>query len=913
MTLSANDISALSRLLDQALALHPSAIEPWLQALPAEHATLLPHLRRMLVDRPGHTDGLISTLPQIGGAEPPDPHEPQPGERVGAYRLLRTVGRGGMGSVWLAARDDGIFERQVAIKLPRMGKSARLAERMALERQIGALLEHPHIARLYDAGVDIGIDAVTDASPDASPDARPGPTLHRPARPYLVMEHVVGVDLITYAQRHQLDMPARLRVMLQVCQAVAHAHRQLVVHRDIKPSNLLVNESGQVKLLDFGIAKRLDADAAVPGAGTGASDSSAQTHTPRYAAPEQRHAATATTLMDIYALGVVLRELLTGELPSPAGTSALLSTSSLSSASLSPDLRAVLDRALQVDPAQRYTSVERLADDLQRVLDHRPVRAAAVGRLHRLRLFITRHRWGLSAGALLCAVLLVAGVLMWRQQLREQHQAQRATQAREFLFEVLEDLEPTEPTARTAALAAPHTTTASALSLLQSALARARAGFAEQPVLRGNVLVELGHLLHRLDQPEQALAVLRDAHNLLAATASADDPTLHFAEVFMARVLAENDAAAERAKAMPLAQTALAGCAADTLRCAKVRAYAHELLRNAANAKGDSAQALQQARLALHATQRGFGAQHVETALAWRSLAVILRNQGALREADAAITQASAIVQTATLRAADRADLRLKQALLHADMGRYAQAQSGFQALLQEPAAPALRAQQQRLLALVLFGQGWLAPAQDAADAALAAASQAQHAFESVLAQQVQASIASAQGQHGVAQAAITATLDGLRQLGLPEASVPVQRARRVAVEVALRAGRLDDARTTAATLLPLAGVDAAVTLDLQGTLARVTGNAPSAAMWHTQAAPLLAAELPPEHPLRLKNALNLALAHGLSAPGADSQALRAAAAAYQQAWPAGSAWRLLPDSRSVGPVDHAAWRRLVL
>ena len=865
MPLSAEDIAALSRLLDIGLAMPPEAQEAWLRDLPAAQQPLVPQLRRMLAD-----DGAqFATMPRLDPAAVPDQAEALAGELVGPYRLIEEIGRGGMGSVWLAERADGIFERQVALKLPRLGKGPRLAERMAHERQIGALLEHPNIARLYDAGIDDH------------------------GRPYLVMERIHGTDLITHAARHALDRPARLRLMLQACDAIAHAHRHLVVHRDIKPSNLLVDERGLVKLLDFGIAKLLDAD---PAHLQSASDESRQTHTPRYAAPEQQHGgAPVTTAMDIYSLGVVLQELLTGVLPPAAGAAP-----QPAAATLGPDLDRVLACALCVDPARRYTSAERLGDDLRRVLERRPVRAAPASPAHRVRLFMARHRAGLVATLIAAGLVASAGALIARQHARAAEQAQRAQAAREFLMDLIEDAEPAAGQG-----AGPVTS----LQMLNGALERARAGFAGQPVLQGNVLVELGHMFQVLDQSDQALAVLREAHVLLAKTVPSDDPMLHLAQAYLAIEHADRDDADAAKQATSWANAALGACRGDAVQCAKAGAYAHDVLRNLANARGDVDQALLQTRLAVQDYQRGFGKDHAETALAWRSLAVILRNRGDLREAADAIGEAGRIAAIAPLRAADRLDVRMKQALLQLDLGAFAQARTALEGLLAEPAPAATRAEQQRLLAQVLLGQGLLAMAETTAERAAAAGQEAKRPWEVALAMQTRAVARSALGNDAAAQLDIAAAAAGLQRLGLPDASVPRQRVQWFAAEIALRAGRLDAAEAIAQPLVPLAGINRAQWLMLRGVLARAHGDAGEAVKRHSEAAALLA-QLPPAHPLRLRNALDLAIAQWLAQGAGDRSALAAARADYIQLWPAGSAWKEIPEARTATP---AVWQRVVL
>ena len=873
MSLSSADIAALSRLLDTGLALPRSDLDAWLSGLPPEHQVLVPQLRRMLVEDLARASHPNLTFPELGAGALPDPADALAGESVGPYRLLEHIGRGGMGSVWAATRADGIFEREVALKLPRLSKSPRLAERMARERQIGALLEHPHIARLYDAGIDLG------------------------GRPYLVMERVHGTDLISHAARYALGTVDRLRLMLQVCEAVLHAHRLLVVHRDIKPSNLMVDARGDIKLLDFGIAKLLDGESGQPTPVDTPFDEGRRTHTPRYAAPEQLQGAPVTTAMDIYSLGVVLHELLTGSLPSSAGP-----VRQRGPVALGPDLCQVLDRALQADPTQRYSSAKHLAEDLQRVIEQRPVQAGPASPAHRARLFVARHRAGVAVTLLAACVVATGSALLVRMQSREAVQAERALQARQYLLDLMEDAEPAAGQA-----AGPAVTS---LQMLNSGLERARHSFAGQPAMRGNVLVQLGHMFQVLDQPEQALAVLREAHALLVKAVPADDPMLHFAEAYLAIAFADRDEADAPQQAMTWANAALAGCGADTVLCAKVRAYGHDVLRNLANARGDLEQAVLQARLAVQAYQRGFGNDHPETALAWRSYAVIQRNQGALRDAAESIAQARRIATRAPLRLADALDVRMKEALLQIDLGAYAPARSTLEAMLAENSAAATKVEQRCLLSQVLLAQGLLPAADSAATIAAGAAQDARREWDLALAVQTRAVARSALGQHAAAQQDIADALAVLQRLGLPAESVPIQRAQRFAAEIALRAGQLDVAEAIARPLLQLAGINRAQRLALHGVLARQRGDATGAAALHAEADALFAAELPPDHPLRLRNALDLTVAQWLAGGAGDRSALAAARANYAQIWPAGSAWKQLPDAQAGAP---AVWQRMVL
>ena len=261
------------------------------------------------------------------------------GQTIGAYRLVSLIGQGGMGSVWLAERCDGRFDGQVAVKLLNIALMGRAGEeRFRREGTILARLTHPHIARLIDAGV-----AAT-------------------GQPYLILEHVAGLTLDCYCDEHALGIEARVRLFLDVLEAVVHAHANLIVHRDIKPANVLVSEDGGVKLLDFGIARLLEPDAewgAVAGRRARSRAGRAAALTPEYSAPEQVTGGPVTTATDVYALGVLLYVLLGGRHPAGDGG----------------DLDTIVAKAVKKNPAERYGSATALADDLRRFLLHEPVSA----------------------------------------------------------------------------------------------------------------------------------------------------------------------------------------------------------------------------------------------------------------------------------------------------------------------------------------------------------------------------------------------------------------------------------------------------------------------------------------------------------------------------------------------------------
>ncbi|MBI1898602.1 MAG: serine/threonine protein kinase [Acidobacteria bacterium] len=332
------------------------------------------------------------------------------GRWFGPYRAIRELGRGGMGVVYLAERTDAEFHKQVAVKLvPSSLFSAELLRRFHQERQILASLEHPHIARLLDGGT----------TPEG--------------HPYLVMEYVDGEPLDQYCRRPDLSLPARLHLFRKICEAVQFAHRSLIVHRDLKPGNLLVNRDGEPKLLDFGIAKILSPE---PTPET----TVARAWTADYASPEQLLGKKITTSSDVYSLGLLLYELLTGRRAQPCGGKALdavLRTvcaeappkpSSVAGKGLAGDLDAITMRAIEKEPERRYGSAEELSAEIDRYLAGRPVLAQEPTLGYLARRFVGRHRLAVT-GAVMALVLAVAaaGAILWQVGIarRERAEAQR--------------------------------------------------------------------------------------------------------------------------------------------------------------------------------------------------------------------------------------------------------------------------------------------------------------------------------------------------------------------------------------------------------------------------------------------------------------------------------------------------------
>lgn len=405
-------------LLDTALELPSEQREAWVDALDESCSALKPALRDLLARRASlETGDFLSGLPQftrVEAAPAPAGAEPSAGHQVGPYCLISPLGCGGMGSVWLAERSDGAFQRRVALKLPHLGWSGTLAERMARERDILASLEHQNIARFYDAGVD------------------------QLGRPYMAMEYVEGQPIDSYCRERALGLRETLALMLDVIRAVAHAHARLVVHRDIKPGNILVSADGSAHLLDFGVAKLLD-NAADPAH----TQFAGRALTPDYAAPEQIKGEPVSTATDIYSLAVVCYELLTGTRPyrlkvrSAAQLEAAIAeidpplaseaaTDPVRRRQLRGDLDAILNQAMKKDPRARYPTAAAFGDDLQRYLLGERVLARPDTFRYRAYKFATRNRAAVVASVAVAISLIAAAVVSTWQARTASEQRNRA-------------------------------------------------------------------------------------------------------------------------------------------------------------------------------------------------------------------------------------------------------------------------------------------------------------------------------------------------------------------------------------------------------------------------------------------------------------------------------------------------------
>ncbi len=485
---------ALHALLEAALDLAPDRQRAFLEQACADDALRAEAEAMLALDRHG-----ASPLDHSPLAAPTPAAAPNAGDRVGPYRLLRELGRGGMGVVFLAERADDAFEKQVAVKLlkPELAAGA-FARRFQEERRILARLDHPNIARLLDGGG--GAEG----------------------RPYLVMELVAGEPITGYCARLQLPIAQRLALFRKVCAAVHEAHRSLAIHRDLKPANILVDAEGEPKLLDFGIAKLLRSDSDQP-----ATVTEWRPMTPEYASPEQLEGRPLTTASDIYALGVLLYELLTGARPrdlvngaekrvnaEPAKPSHAVSRRGVAGSTaekkqwrrrLAGDLDTITLKALRLEPQRRYASAAQLAEDIDRHLAGFPVAARKDTFFYRLGKFTRRHKAALAAAALAAIAGVILQVAHNMALGAEQRQTERALQRAERVAELTIDV---------FALSDPYyqgKPAATMRELLDQAARKVREELAEEPGVKARLLDTLGEAYANAGLYRQAAPMLEEA------------------------------------------------------------------------------------------------------------------------------------------------------------------------------------------------------------------------------------------------------------------------------------------------------------------------------------------------------------------------------------------------------------------
>jgi len=631
-----------------------------------------------MIDRPEeHGD---SDVPTATTKE----RSPQPERRIGPYRVLRELGHGGMGTVYLAARDDDQYQKRVAIKVVRGLDSAEVVRHLRRERQILAGLEHPNIARLLDGGTT------------------------EDGLPYLVMQHVEGQPIDRFCDERKLTVRERLQLFQGVCAAVQHAHRNLVVHRDIKPANILVTADGVPRLLDFGIAKLLNPEIAgeVPTA-TGLA------MTPDYASPEQARGGPITTATDVYSLGVVLYELLTGHRPyrvksreplevlkaiceeepekpstavarveerrEPDGTAHPTTAETVSRTRegtpdrlrrrLRGDLDNIVMMALRKEPQRRYGSVEALSEDLRRYLEGLPVEAHKATAWYRGSKFARRHAFGVAAAT--AVLLLVVGFAVTmavlsarvaRERDRAEKEAARARAINTFLLDTLGSANPFEGRGR-------DTTVLEALRL---AAGKLEGAFPGQPDVEAGVRYTIGLTYLRLGRYGEAEPMLRSAIRLLTDRHAEDGPDLPAALAALGVLRQERG---DLVEAEALLRRGLAA-ARHQRTGIEPRQDEADILANLALVLQDRNQLDEAERIMreiLANDRRILGPDHVNLAIDLNNLGILLVRRGRSAESEPLLRESVAILEKADNAGLAPALGNLGEAIY--ESGRYAEAE----------------------------------------------------------------------------------------------------------------------------------------------------------------------------------------------------------------------------------------------
>ena len=548
MRITAEQWPALSRLLDEAMELPQETRDSWLESLGSLDAELKTELRALL-DRHARIESgdFLDTLPKFRAAaeaatDATEPGALLPGTIIGPYVIEQEIGRGGMGVVWRARRADGLVKRAVALKLLRAGfHSSELLARFARERDILAALTHPNIARLYDAG--------STAT----------------GQPFLALEFVEGLALTEYCDGNRLGIPERLQLMLQVLAAVQYAHSHLVVHRDLKPSNILVTADGQVRLLDFGIAKLLADELEGRPQLT---EFGGRALTPDYASPEQVSGKPLTTATDIYSLGVIFYELLAGTRPyrlkhdtpraleaailegppqKPSRASSLElcaphrgTTARRLARMLRGDLDTIALKALNREPERRYSGADAFAQDLVRFTCGDAVLAQRDSTWYRVRKFMLRNRLAaISALAVVLALAIGFGIALWqagiaRQQTRvAKTEAQTAQSVQTFL----QDIFRANASDQADPLKARNTT---ARALLDLGAANIASALSDAPAAKIGVLKTLGQMYDDLDLTDKEIALVRQRVMLAQTTYGPNHPAVAEALVDLGAALTKH-------------------------------------------------------------------------------------------------------------------------------------------------------------------------------------------------------------------------------------------------------------------------------------------------------------------------------------------------------------------------------------
>jgi eukaryotic-like serine/threonine-protein kinase len=612
---------ALSR-LDELLLLPESERAAALEAMAALEPALVAELRALLAVAPATTYAFAGAVGRAAEGFSDEQALAARPQVLGDYQVLELIGRGGMGEVYRGERADGQFQQRVAIKLLKRGMdSEEILRRFLRERQILALLTHPGVARLLDGGI----------APDG--------------RPYFVLEEVQGVPVTEYVERAKAPLGERLALFLEICDAVESAHQRLIVHRDLKPSNILVTDDGRVKLLDFGIAKVL-----------GETGEPELTHTqlrimtPAYAAPEQILGEPATTATDVYSLGVVLYELLTGRRPherpttSPSALLAALRVEKIERPSLvaardgggrrhrelAGDLDTIVLTALEPSLARRYPTVAAFSQDLRRYLAGRPIAARPATWRYQTGKFLRRHRVGVASAALALTALVVGlGVSLWQGD-RARRAAVRAERTQAFLVSLFRSGDPWEGGAESLTVG----------QMLDAAVPRLETGLAGEPEVRAALEDALAQIYNRLGRLDTAAELAGRALEQRRRRFGADAVETGWSRVTRAEI--------EFARGEPEAALATLDAVPATLTDPDL-VEAEELLRflelraSALEQAGRSEEARVETERVMPRFLARFGPNHPDLGRLYALHGSHLANVGRLAEAEVSLTRALAL------------------------------------------------------------------------------------------------------------------------------------------------------------------------------------------------------------------------------------------------------------------------------
>jgi eukaryotic-like serine/threonine-protein kinase len=642
----------VAALFDELVELDADIRERRLAELDAGDPLLAAEVRSLLAADDGQSPLLDSDTPgAIPGIRPLESNT-QPGDGVaGPYRLLHPIGEGGMGVVWLAERTDGAYEQQVAVKVLKRGMDTQaILRRFLMERRILARLHHPHIVRLVDGGM----------SSDE--------------RPYYVMDYVDGQAITKYAAQHSLDVRARVTLLAEIADAVAYAHTQLVVHRDLKPSNILVDREGKPRVLDFGIAKLIEESGEQTQTGTGL-----RVMSPAYAAPEQILGEPIGTATDVYALGLMLCELLIGQLPrqrrgsTPAQLAleasqevtdrastlaAKLTTEQLQdlygktvearqlARTLSGDLDLVVSTALQRDPVRRYATAAAFADDLRRWIDGRPISARADSPGYRMKKFVRRHRVGVAASVLVALSLIVGlGGALWQARVarseaqradlerdKAERQLARSERVKDFILTLFGEQDP---------ISRASVKARTPVELIRDGIAQVDVSLAAEPELQAQLLKDLGDIQASLDDREAARTTLQRAWEMQSGLSGPD--SIASAEALAAYADATY-AAGDTVKSAPMLREAL-----KILRNANAgetpgAGLIESSLANVELTEGHNAEAESLARHSVAVFRTTYGADDARVALRLGVLGKVLQEAGQYADALQSYQEALRIV-----------------------------------------------------------------------------------------------------------------------------------------------------------------------------------------------------------------------------------------------------------------------------